>query len=240
MEKEAEEQRLKARKRDATGTQALHMVQRQVLQRVGSRAHAVRAVEEQRWMLQMVQRQVLQQVGSGAQAVQTVEEGIEASRGQQVRQGEETAAAQDEDSSPETVEEEGSHLGELLSRRGNKPEVEQGLHREVILRWLNGAQGDRIVEAAAGMLGPEEVKGDEEALPQYETTTTAYNSGPETTEESPLGDKPEVEYRTQRDSGLKVTAGGFGSEEGWEVQHVWQEGLQGDQEQRVQPIRRVS
>ena len=46
---------------------------------------------------------------------------------------------------------------------------------------------------------------DEEALPQYETNTAACNSGPETTEESQLGDKPEVEQGMQRDSGLKGT-----------------------------------
>ena len=173
---------------EEAGTHALHEVQRQVLQRVGSRAHAVRTVEEQRSMLQKVQRQVLQQVSSKAQAVRAVEEEIEASRRQQVRQGEETAAPQETDRSPETAAKEGSQLGERLGRRGNEPKVEQGLHREAILRWLTGVQGEGTWEAAAGMLGPEEVEGDAEAQPQYETNTVAYNSGPETTEESHEGD----------------------------------------------------
>ena len=82
---EAEKQRSKATERDATGTQMLHTVQMQVLQQVGSRAQAAR----------------------------TVEDGIEASRGQQDREGNENALPQDEYSGPETVKEEGSHLGEL-------------------------------------------------------------------------------------------------------------------------------
>ena len=47
------------------------------------------------------------------------------------------------------------------------------------------------------------------------------------------GDKPEVEYWTQRDDGMKVTPEGLGSEEGLKVRHVWQEGLQCNQEQQV-------
>ena len=134
--------------------QALCVVQRQALQRVGSRAHAARAVEEQRAIVHKVQRRALPQVGAKAQAVQAVEEGMKASRRQQTRQGGEGAAPQEKDSSPEAVEEEGSQLGELLGRRGDKPEVEQGLHREAILRWLNGVQGEETLEAAVEMLGP--------------------------------------------------------------------------------------
>ena len=84
---------------EKAGTHALQRVQTQLLQKVGSRAQAVPAEEEQRAIVHKVQRQVQQQVGAKAQAVRTVEEGMEMSRGQQVRQGEETTTPQDEDSS---------------------------------------------------------------------------------------------------------------------------------------------
>ena len=62
----------------------------------------------------------------------------------------------------------------------------------------------------------------------------AEDSGPGT-EESQLGGGPEVRYWMQGEDGLKVTAAGLASEEEVqeEVQHVWQEGLPGGQDQQV-------
>ena len=175
---------------EETRRQALDRARSQALQKVGSRARAVREVKEHRAMVHMVQRRVRQRTGARAQAVREMEEQLE---------------------------------------------EKQGQHRETIRRWWNGSHGEGLLEAAVEMPSPAEENREGEALPQYETNTVAYNSGPETTEEPQLGDKPEVEYKMQRDDGLEVTVEGRGSEDEWEVvRHVWQEKQRVPSEKQVE------
>ena len=115
------------------GAQALDWVQRHAPERVGSRAHAVRAVEEQRATVHKVQKQVLQQVRARAHAVQVAAEGLEASRRQQAMQEEESAALQEEDSSPEAALHRVQR--QALQRAGSKAQTVQAVEERRANPW---------------------------------------------------------------------------------------------------------
>ena len=242
------------------GAQALQGVRLQVLKKVASRAQEIRAMKEQIAMVRMVQEQVLQQMGVRAQAVRTVEEGMEASKRQQVRQEEEAATPQEEDSRCAVVTEEDGveaaeqkqaaiektveALGGRLAKEKDRscPETTeeaqlgyesdeqvcksasvgkrsqagmqemQLVRRQVLQRVGSRAQARRAEEDQIWLIQKNEqepyrvVMGrwlkaglwkEEGALPQCETNTVAENSGPETTEVSQLGDKPEEASETK-------------------------------------------
>ena len=233
----------------------VQQVQKRVLQQARARTQAARAVEEEKALAHNVQKQVLQQVRARAQSVRAVEEGRGAARRQQASQEGEKATLQEKDRSPnaalhrlhrqvlqrvgsrartaQAVEEQralahnvqkrvlqqvraraqerqaaegkGSQMGELFGMKGDNPEMEQGLGVEAVMRWLDGAQGEGTVAPAIEMPGPAVVNSDEGALPQYKTNTLADDSGPETTEESQLGDRSEVKYfNAPRDTDVPV------------------------------------